>query len=70
LAWLYPRGAIVQGWQRQRKHAELVFSCMELISVPVIEIAKLLKQHKHQAKIKDLDFWYGLPDETLNDPTS
>lgn len=40
LTWLESRGAVVQGGQRQREHAELVFSCMELISVPVIEITK------------------------------
>ena len=56
LTWLESRGAVVQGGQRQREHAELVFSCMELISVPVIEITKLLKQHMHHAKIRDLDF--------------
>jgi len=45
LTRLDPRGAIIQGWQRQRENAELVLSCMELISVPVIKIAKL---HMHQ----------------------
>lgn len=65
LTRLDSRGAILQGWQRQRENAELVLSRMELISVPVIEIAKL---HMHQEKIKDLDFENWLPDGTVSEP--
>ena len=52
LAYGYHRSAVDFRWYRQCKYTKLVFTCFKLITVPLVEVSKLLLYQGKQFKRK------------------